>query len=171
MVCNCNWHSHFERSMKTIRLIVGFLCYLSMSPAFLAQGHGADIAVVVNPRNTVSNLTLGELRRIYGGQKGTWSNGTPIKLLVRGEGTRERNCLLGLLGLNETSYKQMWVTTIYRGEATEEPTVLPSNGMQKEALNAFPGGIALVGATDIKPGMKVLKIHGKLPGETGYPIF
>jgi hypothetical protein len=42
--------------------------------------------------------------------------------------------------------------------------------MQKEALQAYPGGIALVDATDIKPGMKVLKVDGKLPGEEGYPL-
>jgi len=42
--------------------------------------------------------------------------------------------------------------------------------MQREALQAYPGGIALVDASDIKSGMKVLKVDGKTPEEAGYPL-
>jgi hypothetical protein len=48
--------------------------------------------------------------------------------------------------------------------------VLPSNGMQREALTAYPGAIALVEATDVKPGMKVLKVDGKSPRDENYPL-
>lgn len=41
---------------------------------------------------------------------------------------------------------------------------VPSVGMQKEALASFPGAITLVNVRDVKPGMKVIKIDGLLPG-------
>jgi hypothetical protein len=42
--------------------------------------------------------------------------------------------------------------------------------MQREALRAYPGGIALVDSTEVKDGMKVLKVDGKMPGDVGYPL-
>ena len=91
-------------------------------------------------------------------------------MLVRPAGSRERTALLSLLGMSESEYKQYWTSQVYKGEAQSEPTVLPSNGMQKEALTVYPGGIALVDAADLKSGMKVLKIDGHLPGEGHYPL-
>ena len=48
--------------------------------------------------------------------------------------------------------------------------VLPSNGMQREALTAYPGAITLVDSADVKLGMKILKVDGKMPEEEGYPL-
>jgi hypothetical protein len=42
--------------------------------------------------------------------------------------------------------------------------------MQKEALAAFPGAVALVDFQDVKPGMKVVRVDGRLPGDAGYPL-
>jgi hypothetical protein len=72
--------------------------------------------------------------------------------------------------MSEGEYKQYWISQVFRGEAQAQPLALPSNGMQKEAVAAFPGGIALMDAQDVKPGMKVVRVNGRLPGETGYPL-
>ena len=72
--------------------------------------------------------------------------------------------------MTESEYKQYWTTQVFRGQAQAEPLVLPSNGMQKEAVGAIPGAIALVSAQDIKPGMKVVKVNGSLPGTPDYPL-
>jgi hypothetical protein len=42
--------------------------------------------------------------------------------------------------------------------------------MQREAVVAYPGAIALVDAQDIKPGMKVVRVEGCMPGDDGYPL-
>jgi ABC-type phosphate transport system substrate-binding protein len=129
-----------------------------------------SVAVVVSETNSVTSLRAVELRQIFAGEKHSWSNGKPIKLFVRGPGTLERAVLLALLRMSESEYRQYWTAQVFRGEAQAEPILLPSNGMQKEALRIFPGGIALVNAEDVKPGMKVVKIDGHVPGETGYPL-
>ena len=59
---------------------------------------------------------------------------------------------------------------MFRGEADAEPVALFSNGMQKEAVTAYPGALALVSSQDIKPGMKVVRVNGHAPGEAGYPL-
>jgi hypothetical protein len=42
--------------------------------------------------------------------------------------------------------------------------------MQKEAVLAIPGAIAVMDVRDLKPGLKIMKVEGKLPGEEGYPL-
>jgi hypothetical protein len=67
-------------------------------------------------------------------------------------------------------FEQYWTAQVLRGEADSEPLVVPSAGMQKEALRAFPGAISLINVDDVRPGMKVLKVDGLLPGAAGYPL-
>lgn len=156
--------------MKTSRpilllssLLVGMLIQTS-----LAQNQ--DVAVVVNPKNPVSNLSRSELRQIFAGEKRTWPGGLPIKIITRVPGSYEHVVLLRILRMNESEYKQYWIAQLFHGEAQAEPAALFSNGMQKEAIGAFPGGIALVDLVDVKLGMKVVKVDGHLPGEPGYPV-
>lgn len=126
--------------------------------------------MVVNPKNPVNDITKSELRKIFAGEKRTWARGVSIKLVVRAPGSLERVVLLRLLGMSESEYKQYWIAQVFHGEAQAEPVALFSNGMQKEAIAAFPGAIALVTLGDVKPGMKVIKVDGHSPGEPGYSL-
>jgi len=155
------------RGRLAVILMVGF------SLRLLSQATGArsdDVAVVVSENNPVNELSVTELRKILAGDRHSWPGGLPVKLFVRAPGTHERLVLLDVLHMSESEYKQYWIAKVFRGEAQSEPAVLPSNGMQKEALASFPGGIALVDAEDVKSPMKVLKIDGRLPGQPGYPL-
>ena len=153
---------------STILLMMISLASLVCALPALAQK--GDMAVVVNASNSVNNLTVTELRNLFAGYKNSWPGGTAVKVFVRASGTQERTALLKLLGMSEGEYKQYWISQVFRGEAQAQPLALPSNGMQKEAVAAFPGGIALMDAQDVKPGMKVMRVNGRLPGETGYPL-
>jgi phosphate transport system substrate-binding protein len=146
-----------------------FLLVPTLAQISLAQDQ--DVAVVVNPKNPVNDISKSELRKIFAGEKRTWARGVSIKLVVRVPGSYERAVLLRLLGMSESEYKQYWVAQVFHGEAQAEPVALFSNGMQKEAIAAFPGAIALVTLGDVKPGMKVLKVDGHAPGEPGYSVY
>lgn len=135
-----------------------------------AAAQVSDVAVVVNSNNPAVTLSLGELRKIFSGEKRTWPGGSAIKLLVRTPGTHERLVLMKLLGMSEGEYKQYWTTQVFRGEASSEPVVVFSNGMEKEAIVSIPGAIALMETRDVKPGVKVVKVDGVAPGAPGYPF-
>jgi len=128
-----------------------------------------DVAVVVNEKNPISNLSMTELRKLFSGDTRTWINGTPVKLLIRAPEAQERDVVLHLLRMSEDQYAHYWTAQAYRGEGTE-PVAVYSNGMQKEAVSGIPGAIALIAVADLKPGVKVLRIDGKLPGDPGYPL-
>jgi hypothetical protein len=151
----------------TTRLLLGLAI---ASPALLATAQANDIAAVVSSENPVTNISFGDLRKIFAGVKRSWPRGQAIKLVTRGPGCPERFVLLTLLGMSEGEFKQYWTAQVFRGDADAEPLTVPSVGMQKEALRLFPGAISLINIRDVKPGMKVLKIDGLFPGAPGYPL-
>jgi ABC-type phosphate transport system substrate-binding protein len=130
-----------------------------------------DVAVIVNPLNTVESISSVELRKYFAGEKRSWHASLPVFLVVRAPEARERTMLLShVLHMTESEYKQYWVKKIYSGEVPREPLALFSNGMQVEAVRTEKGGIALVSSKDVRAGVKTLKIDGLLPGAPGYPL-
>jgi hypothetical protein len=154
------------KAMTTL-LLLG-LAVLSLAPRAEAQNH--EMAVVVNPGNPATNVSLDDLRKMFAGRKRSWPGGQAVKLITRGPGSPERLVLLKLLAMSESQYKQYWTAQVFRGEVDVEPLVVPSVGMQIEALRVFLGGLSLVGAGEVKTGMKVIKVDGLLPGAAGYPV-
>jgi hypothetical protein len=154
------------KSVSTL-LLLG-LAILPLAPPATAQAN--DVAVVVSSGNSTANIGFAELRKVFAGSKRSWPDGQSIKLITRGTGCPERLVLLELLAMSEIEYRQYWTAQVLRGDADAEPLTVPSVGMQKEALRLFPGGISFVSIHDVKPGMKVIKVDGLLPGATGYPL-
>lgn len=146
-------------------LLITILASLAFTPSAAAQG---DLAVVVNPGNPIANVSLGDLRKLFNGEKRSWPGGIRVRLVVRAPGCRERTALLQFLNLSESDYKQYWTARVFRGEADSEPFAAPSVGMVLEAVRVFPGAVSLVYAGDLKPGVKVIKVDGLLPGTAGY---
>ena len=151
--------------------IIATILIWCAGPAGSAMAHGQDVAVVVNPSNATSALSLSDVRKLFAGEKRTWPGGPRVKLIVRMPGCQERATLLHLLGMaRENEYSEYWKGRIFRGDADAEPAAVPSVGMQKEAIGAYPGAITFVAARDVKPGMKIVKVDGHLPDEPGYPL-
>ena len=156
--------------MRIKCLVIFLLIGIPSLICTVASGQPGDIAVVVNERNSVVNLSNMELRGIFAGEKHYWSSGIPIRVFVRAPEADERTAVLKLLDMTESQYKKYWRAQILSGEDQSEPVVLFSNGMQRNAIVAYNGSIALVSAQDLRPGMKVVKVDGRLPGEPGYTL-
>ena len=154
------------------KLIVGWVAIFLAGLAGLSSSSAqtGTVAVVVNEKNPVNNLSAPELRKLFAGEKHAWTGGVPVKIFVRAPGANERVVMLKLLGMSESEYKRYWAGQVYRGEAQAEPVGLFSNGMQREAIVLYPGAVALVNVQDIKLGMKVVKVNGHMPAEAGYPF-
>ena len=155
---------------QRVKYIPLFLLLLTGVGSRHTTAQNGDVAVVVSARNPIANLRASELRQIFAGEKHTWSSGVVIRIFVRNPGTSERNALLALLGMTEKDYGRYWAAQVFRGEAQSMPTALPSNGMQREAVLLFPGAVALVNMEELKPGMKVVKVDGRIPGQLGYAL-
>jgi len=149
-------------------------CLLALSLVWSAADGTAtegDIAIVVSPDNPVGNLTLPELRKIYLGERQYWKAETPIVPLMRSTGAREREVLLRVVfQMSPEQYTHYWVGKVMRAEAANPPAAVFSFGMMHEGVRGNPGAIGYVNFNDLRPGVKVLRIDGLLPGAPGYAL-
>ncbi len=157
------------------KIVCGVLVLASFSlpvpqPLF-AQAHDVDVAVVVQPDTPVSNLSLAEVRKIFLGDRQYWTANTPVVLLIRAPVARERDVVLKIIyQMSESQFKQYWIAKIFRAESVSAPKVVYSNDMASELVTALPGAIAFVDSREVRPGTKVVRVDGRLPGEPGYPL-
>ncbi|HUI75570.1 MAG TPA: hypothetical protein VLX32_11515 [Candidatus Acidoferrum sp.] len=162
---------------KAIMRAIHFLLVLILvSPAILrlatAQtSRNSDIAVVVHPDTPVDDLSLADVRKVLLGDRQYWNSKLPVTLLIRAPVAREREVVLRVIyQMTEAQFKQYWIAKIFRAEAASPPKIVYSNDMQLDLVAAIPGAIAFVDSRNVRPGLKVLRIDGHLPGEPGYPL-
>jgi ABC-type phosphate transport system substrate-binding protein len=159
------------RSRRTVLVLIAVMICLLAGPMLPAQTKPTDVAVIVNPQNSIDSISSTDLRKIFSGEKRSWNGSLPVFLIVRDAPAHERDVLLSqILKMNESEYKQYWVKKVYSGEVLHEPLAVPSNGFELEAVRSEKGAIALISLADVKQGVKVLKIDGHMPGTAGYPL-
>src|SRR5882672_8515944 len=158
--------------MKITRkhFIVAMLLLLCLPVGHISAQQGGDVAVIVNPENPVTSISMADLHKIFGGDKQSWGP-FPAVPFVRAAKAHERDVLLSvIMKMTDAQFQDYWVKKVYSGTVAHEPLALMSTGMQLEAVRSQKGGIALINAADIKDGVKVIKVDGLLPGAAGYPL-
>jgi ABC-type phosphate transport system substrate-binding protein len=137
----------------------------------LGQTKTGDLAIVVHPDTPVSQLTFAELRQVFLGERQYWNPSMAVVLLIRAPTSTERNAVLNVIyQMREPQFKQYWIAKIFRAEMTSPPKVVYSNESANQLVGAIPGAIAFMAAGDVKPGLKVIRVDGHLPGEPGYRL-
>lgn len=145
-----------------------FLLIAGGSPTVAMAG---DIAVVVRPDTPADDLSLREIRDLMLGEKQFWNSSLRVTLLIRAPGARERDVVLKVIyHMTEAQFRQYWISKVFRAETTTGPKIVYSSQMATGLVAALPGSVSFVDADDVPKGLKVLRIDGKLPGETGYPL-
>jgi hypothetical protein len=142
----------------------------ALALALIAIGRRADaqLAIVVNPGNATTELSLDRLRRLFLGQATTFPSGAHARL---GRHTPSAAAFdRGALGLQPQIVRSRWMAMIFRGEATAVPTELATADDVKQFVRSHPDALAFVPAAQVDGSMKVLSIDGKKPSDAGYPI-
>lgn len=152
------------RSIRRPAVFVLLLCLIGVPTA-----QAGSIAVVVNPSVEVDDVSFTEFRKIMLGDRQFWRAGSRITLIVRRPVAIERTVLLEqVYKMSEPQYRQYWVAKVFRAEATSGPRVVLSNDQALELVGVIEGAIGVVDANDVPEGVKILKVDGLLPGDTGY---
>lgn len=148
----------------------------ALAASLLLTSHGAaaapgDLAIVVHPSTPVSQLTFAELRQVFMGDRQYWTREMPVVLLVRAPTSAERDAVLRLIyQMRDAQFKQYWIAKVFRADTASPPKIVNSNELTRQLVAAIPGAIAFMPHSDVKPDVKVLKIDGHLPGESGYKL-
>lgn len=83
----------------------------------------------------------------------------------------ERTAVLKVIfQMAEPQFQTYWTAKTFRAEAGSSPKNLSSNELTLRFVAAKPGAIGFLAASDVKPGVKVLRIDGRLPGVPGYKL-
>jgi ABC-type phosphate transport system substrate-binding protein len=164
-------NAHTKRIAAVLITLTALVTILQKgSPAQTTRG-GPDIAVVVHPDTPVSELTLSDVRKVLLGERQYWNAKLPVVLLIRAPVARERDVVLRVIyEMSEEQFKQYWVAKIFRAEAATPPKIVYSNDMQYELISGIPGAIGFMDARNVRPGLKVLRVDGHLPGDKEYPL-
>jgi ABC-type phosphate transport system substrate-binding protein len=146
---------------------------LFLSLLLLGAGavHANDVAIVVRPDLPVENLSFGDVRKLFLGDRQYWTASLRVTLLVRAPVARERDVVLRrIYQMSEAQFRQYWISKVFRAEAASGPKVVYSNEMATNLVEAIPGAVSFVDATQVPKGLKVLRIDGKLPGDRDYSL-
>ena len=160
-----------HKRVVTILFLLVSLVMVLQAPSTAQISRGADIAVVVHPDTPVTDLSLSEVRKVFLGERQYWNSKLPVVLMIRAPVARERDVVLKVIyQMSEAQFKQYWVAKIFRAESASPPKIVYSNDMQYELVSALPGAIAFIDARNVRPGLKVLRVDGHLPGDPEYPL-
>ena len=137
-----------------------------------------DYAVVVHPMVATSAVSMSQLREMFLGTRRRWDDGTPIVVIVQAPGTRTRGIVLRVLyRMDEGAFKRYWIARTLRGSSPDSaasaeggPTLVSTDAMARRLTAGIPGAVAIVPASEVDAGVRVLRLDGRLPGNDGYPL-
>ncbi|MBI2472344.1 MAG: substrate-binding domain-containing protein [Planctomycetes bacterium] len=133
----------------------------------------ADIAVIVNKSNPVSDISYNELKQILEARKQYWNNGEKITLIFKAITSSETRLLIDkIYKIKYEDFDKYWFLKAYDNKIMEFPKILGSAGTINILVSEIPGAIAFIGINDVsrRGNVKTLMIDGKLPDEDGYPL-
>ncbi len=153
--------------MRLITVIVFMLMVVLVANAC------ADIAVIVNKSNPVSDISYNELKQILEARKQYWDNGEKITLIFKPITSFETLILIDrIYKINYEDFDKYWFLKVYEQKISEFPKILNSTGTINILVSEIPGAIAFIDVNDVskRGNIKMLKINGKTPEEKEYPL-
>lgn len=166
-----------SRESRTFARVVSsaaMLCVVLCIPqrASIAQATARQpVAIVVNSKSSVTNLSFAQLRRIFLGQQQFWPDRSKVTLLVRAPVAHERAVVLDqIYRMDEDQFRQYWIGKMFRAEVAGGPKIVYSSDMAINLVSVIPGSITFVLASAVTGDAKVVRIDGKLPSDPGYPL-
>lgn len=116
-----------------------------------------EVAIIVNPSNSVGTLSPGDLHRIFMGDKSTWPNGKRIYLVMAPPGSPERALILkDIYKMSEAEYSKYFLQATFTGAVAAPPKDASSDADVKQLVAANPGAIGYVKTSDADASVKVL---------------
>jgi ABC-type phosphate transport system substrate-binding protein len=129
------------------------------------------LAIVVNRSNPIDNLSFGELRKIFMGERSHWPNGHRIAVVMLNYGQPERQTVLRLVyRMDEDGYQDHVLRGMFRGDVFVAPKTLASPEILRKFVFNAPGAIGYLRASDVDDSVKVIRIDGRMPEEEDYRL-
>lgn len=134
-----------------------------------SAARAAELAIVVNPQNPVTELSARELREVLLMERQHWRGGARVYLILPESGTPEKDLLLRKgLQMNEDQLRRHFLTKLYGGEIPAFPGTAASPAAARRVVAHAPNALAVVDSSTVDGTVKLVRIDGRRPGDPGY---
>jgi hypothetical protein len=156
--------------MKFSFLILA-LALEALSGLCSAADDSAELAVVVSKATPVATVSLGDLRLMLLGEKSKWADGMAVIAVQTPPQSPERELQSKTVSkMSDAALKRYYMLAIFNGKEIAIPKDVASVGALKKFVAGTPGAIGCILATEVDDTVKVLKVDGSAPGDSGYKL-
>ena len=159
-------HRRMATSLAAAVLSFGF----RMSPATPGEPIDEPLVVVVAASTPIDDISIDTLRRIFLSEPTEGKGGVWFKPLNQQPGSSSRVRFdQRILQLDPESIASFWVDQRIRGKG-RSPRAIANLKLLIRLIPKLPGAIAYIRADEVEAHLKILKIDGKRPGDSDYPL-
>ncbi len=130
-----------------------------------------DMALVSNKNNSLPAITMADLVKVCKGQMLRWPDGKPVTIIMRQPGSADLKIVEDKIYATTSADVRELIASANHNRA-DRPTIIVGNSDEDiiHKVESIPGAIGLVDVYSITGAVQVVKIAGKLPLESGYPL-
>ncbi|MGA8493823.1 MAG: substrate-binding domain-containing protein [Terriglobales bacterium] len=158
------------RAFAILAIGVGISWTTSVAPV---QAAGDPIVVIVNNANPITNLSMGELKKLFLGDRDRWETGKAVAPVMLAPGAPERTAFLKIVcGMNDAELSKYFLQAAFTGKSAAPPKEVGSAAAVKSFVASSPGAIGFVKASDLAAGdttVKAVKVD-TAASDPGYKI-
>src|SRR5258706_2285142 len=137
----------------------------------VATAGAKDVALISNKGNALPGIALADLLKVCKGQMGKWPDGKPVTIVMRHPGSPDLRIVEEKIYALSSAELRELIATANHGRMDRPAIIL--GGSDEEVIHkvaSMPGAVGLVDVYSITGAVQVIKIGGKLPLESGYPL-
>jgi len=154
-----------------LALIAAVLVALvGLSPRPVRAGNDVVLAVIVSPNSKLTNISVADLRRVFQSERLTDPDGNRLIALNHPPKTVDR---VGfdqvVLRMDPEGVGRFWIDRKIRG-GNGPPRTVESLATLRRVVEKLPGAIGYLRPGQLSNEVRVIRVDGKLPEETGYAI-
>lgn len=128
-----------------------------------------EVAIIINKENQINDISYNDLVKIFKQERQYWHNGRKIYLVMREKtGPQKKVVLKKIYKMDDEQLKKLWLAKLFRGEISSFPKSLGSDEAVKRFISQVPNAVSFIASGSLDDSVKVLRIDGKLPKDTGY---
>jgi hypothetical protein len=154
-------------STRTLTLLLA-LTAVDLAAAEVAQ---KKLLVIVSPSQSITDISLADLRRIYLGQLSRWPTRHRIVVVLPSPRSPEGELFIKhVIRMAELDYAQYWIGAVFRGQAAAAPLVASTAAEARRFVASQPDAIAVIADVPIDSSVRVLTVDGKPASAADYPL-
>ncbi len=128
-----------------------------------------SLAVVAAKSFPVDNLSFGDLKRLYAGTPVLAGGKSLIPITYPKHASERIGFDKSVLGMSSDEVGRYWVDRKIRGQSGP-PKAVDSAEVVIKVVTKVDGAVGFIRPSAVGPGVKVLRIDGKLPSDPGYRV-